>query len=96
MLEVPARLLPDTLRYETWTNAAPKDAEVSKSNSHSTTQVHYKSHASKCRDCEQIEGKRRNGPARFLSLGNRRVRAKLLVSCMSVGMLRKGKQRGMG
>ena len=44
----------------------------------------------------KIEGKRRNGPARFLSLGNRRVRAKLLVSCLSVGMLRKGKQRGMG
>ena len=25
----------------------------------------------------QIEGRRRNGPARFLSLGNRRVRAKI-------------------
>src|SRR5690349_13226537 len=42
VLEVPAWPLPDPLRQETWTNAAPKTPNLSKSNFHSTTRVHYK------------------------------------------------------
>ena len=44
----------------------------------------------------QIEGRRRNGPARFLSLGNRRVRAKIARVLSERWHVEKGKQKRHG